>query len=54
LVLDWTARVELPPGSVQLEPGTYELIRLEAGVFACRGGEKWRVGDVGCRVVVAP
>jgi len=54
LVLDWTARVELPPGSVQLEPGTYELIRLEAGVFACRGGEKWLVEDLGCKVVVAP
>ena len=54
LVLDWSARIELPSGAVQLAPGTYELVRLEAGVFACRGGEKWLLGDVGCRVVVRP
>ena len=54
LVLDWSARIELPAGAVQLEPGKYELIRLEEGVFACRGGEKWLVEDVGCRVVVEP
>jgi hypothetical protein len=54
LVLDWSARIELPADSVQLEPGEYELIRLETGVYACRGGEKWLLGDVGCRVVVKP
>lgn len=54
LLHDWSARIELPPDAVSLAPGDYELIRLDEGVFACRGGDKWLVGDVGCRVVVAP
>jgi hypothetical protein len=45
LVLDWEAAIHLPPAHLELAPGTYSLILLAEGLFACRGQERFRVGD---------
>jgi hypothetical protein len=45
LVLDWEAAILLPPAHLELPPGTYSLILLADGLFACQGQERFWVGD---------
>ncbi len=52
LVLDWEAKIFLARESLSLDPGTYDLVRVDEALFACRDQQKYLVTDRGVAVEV--